>query len=115
MRTEISFNTVRSIAGAFPEAVEGTSYGTPAFFVGKTLFVRLHQDGDLLVVRIDPDERVLLLEASPETYTLTDHYVNYPWILVRMANIGKRELKGLLTEAHRLATAGGPRKRMRKS
>jgi len=50
----ISFDTVRELAGGLPGAVEGTSYGTPAFHVGKTLFVRQHQDGESLVVRIDP-------------------------------------------------------------
>ena len=52
----ISFDTVREIAGGLPGAVEGTSYGTPAFHVGKTLFVRQHQDGESLVVRIEPEE-----------------------------------------------------------
>jgi hypothetical protein len=48
----ISFDTVREIAGGLPGAVEGTSYGTPAFHVGKTLFVRQHQDGESLVARL---------------------------------------------------------------
>lgn len=100
----VSFDTVRKIAKALAGAIEGTSYGTPAFHVGKTLFVRQHQDGDLLVVRIKPEERALRLKASPLTYTLTDHYVNYPWILVRMAKIGRQELQELLTEAWRLCT-----------
>ena len=41
----VSFDTVREIARQLPGAVEGTSYGTPAFLVGKALFVRQHQDG----------------------------------------------------------------------
>ena len=110
----VSFDTVRTIAGSLPGAVEGTSYGTPAFFVGETLFVRQHQDGDILVVRIDPEERAWLLKANPKVYTLTDHYVNHPWILVRMATVAPEELQELLREACRLAAEADPRGRPKK-
>jgi hypothetical protein len=100
----ISFDTVREIAEGLPGAVEGTSYGTPAFHVGKTLFVRQHQDGESLVVRIEPDERAVRVATDPKTYSVTDHYVNYPLVLVRMAGIKRRDLKELLEEAWRLGT-----------
>jgi hypothetical protein len=103
----ISFDTVREIAGGLPGAVEGTSYGTPAFHVGKTLFVRQHQDGESLVVRIEPEERAVRVAADPKTYSVTDHYVNYPWVLVRMASVRRRELKELLKDAWRLGATQG--------
>ena len=40
-----TWETVQAIARALPGAVEGMSYGTPAFHVRKKLFVRLHQSG----------------------------------------------------------------------
>jgi hypothetical protein len=104
----VSFDTVREIACELPGAVEGTSYGTPAFHVGKTLFVRQHQDGESLVIRIEPAERALLVRANPKTYSVTDHYVNYPLVLVCMANVGRKELQELLTEAWRLGAAINP-------
>src|SRR5580693_5202833 len=91
----ISFDTVREIAGGLPGAVEGTSYGTPAFHVRKTLFARQHQDGESLVVRIDPQERAVRVAADPKTYSVTDHYVNYPLVLVRMASV-KRDRKSVV-------------------
>ncbi len=99
----ISFDTVRELARGLAGAVEGTSYGTPAFHVGKTLFVRQHQDGELLVVRMEPEERAVRVAADPKTYSVTDHYVNYPWVLVSMASVKRRELRELLKEAWRLA------------
>jgi hypothetical protein len=115
----ISFDTVREIAGGLSGAVEGTSYGTPAFHVGKTLFVRQHQDGVSLVVRIDPEERAVRVAADPKTYSVTDHYVNYPFVLVRMASVERRELKELLKEAWRLGATqsevGKRRPRTRRS
>lgn len=104
----VTFDAVRQIARKLPGAIEGTSYGTPAFHVGKVLFVREHQDGESLVVRVDPQERTLLVRANPKTYLVTDHYVNYPLVLVRMDSVGRRELRELILEAWRLATARNP-------
>lgn len=98
----VTFDTVREIAHELTGAVERTSYGTPAFFVGKTLFVRQHQDGESLVVRIEPAERAVVVKAKPGTYSITDHYANHPLVLVRMASIGPEELRELLFEAWRL-------------
>ncbi len=78
----VTFETVREIANDLPGAVEGTSYGTPAFHVAKKLFVRMHQDGESLVIKIDFEERAMRIRAEPETFYITDHYRNYPWILV---------------------------------
>lgn len=99
----VSFDTVRAIARELTGAVERTSYGTPAFYVGKTLFARQHQDGQSLVIRMQPEQRALRVKADPVTYFVTEHYVNYPLILVRMAAIEQDELRDLLTEAWRLA------------
>jgi hypothetical protein len=98
----VTFDLVRSLARALPKAEEGTSYGTPAFKVGGKLFVRLHQDGESLVVKIDPGERAIWMKAEPETFYITDHYLNYPWILVRMASVDPDDLRDLLEEAWRL-------------
>jgi hypothetical protein len=101
-RPGVTFDTVREIASELAGAVERTSYGTPAFYVGKALFVRQYQDGESLVVRIEPAERALLVKANPATYSVTDHYVNHPLMLVRMADVGQQELRDLLIEAWRL-------------
>lgn len=103
----VSFGTVREIARELAGAVEGTSYGTPAFHVGKTLFVRQHQDRESLVIRIEPEQRALLVRTNPQAYSVTDHYLNYPLVLVRMAAIDRDELEELLNEAWRLAMAAG--------
>jgi hypothetical protein len=59
----VRFETVRQRALALPGVEEGTSYGTPAFKVRGKLFVRLHQSGDSLVVRIDENERAQSLRC----------------------------------------------------
>ena len=95
----LDFEAARSLAKALPGVEEGTSYGTPAFRVGKKLFARLHQDGDALVVWIDEQAREAWLARDPETFFITDHYVGHPWILVCLENVDRNDLRDLLERA----------------
>ena len=81
----VNFETVCELARELPGAEESTSYGTPAFKVKGKLFARFHQDGESLVVSVDFDEREEMMQADPEKFYITDHYRNYPWILVRLS------------------------------
>jgi hypothetical protein len=99
----VTFEQVRTFALALPHVEEGTSYGTPGFKVRGKLFVRLHQDGESLVVKIDPGERAMRMKVDPETFYITDHYLAYPWILVRISSVDLEDLRELLEEAWRLS------------
>jgi hypothetical protein len=99
---QVTFETIRALALALPHVEEGTSYGTPAFKVRGKLLARLHQDGVSLVVKIDADERTMRMKADPETFFITDHYLDYPWILVRIAKVDLDDLRELLEDAWRL-------------
>ena len=100
----MTFADVRKIALALENVQESTSYGTPAFKVRGKLVARLREDGETLVVGMDFDQREELLAADPDTYYLTDHYVNYPWILVRLPLVHADALRDLLRGAVRLAS-----------
>src|SRR5229473_8588979 len=99
----VTFDTVREIAQNLPGAGESTSYGTPAFKVKGKLFARQHQDGESLVVGVDFEEREEMMSAAPEKFYITDHYLNYPWMLVRLSKVRPDELRDLLIEAWRRA------------
>jgi hypothetical protein len=107
----VTFETVREFARALDKAEESTSYGTAAFKVGGNLFVRLHQDGESLVVRTSFEEREELMAADSDTYYITDHYLNYQWVLVRMSRVHPDALRDLLRGAWRSAATEKPRKR----
>jgi len=92
---------VRQIALTLPGAEESTSYGTPACKVKGKLFARLHQDGESLVIRVDFEERQLLMESDPEKFFITDHYLNYPWMLVRLSAVPPDQLRDLLLQSWR--------------
>jgi hypothetical protein len=101
----VSFEIARRMALALDNVEEVMSYGTPGFKVGGTLFARLHQDGDALVLRTDFEQRAELMAADPETYFITDHYLNYEWILVRLGRVHPEALRDLLRGAWRSAAA----------
>jgi hypothetical protein len=92
---------VRAAALALPDVEESTSYGTPAFKRRGKLLARMHQDGEWLVVRIDPEERDLILRAAPRTFLSTPHYDGSPYLLLRLASATQAELKRALAEGCR--------------
>jgi hypothetical protein len=108
----VTFEIARRMARALDHAEEVSSYGTPGFKVDGVLFARLHQNLDALVVRMDFEQRAALMEADPETYFITDHYLNYEWVLLRFDRVTPDALRDLLRGAWRAAAADkGKRKR----
>jgi hypothetical protein len=56
-----------------------------------------------LVVATTFEEREEMMQADPETYYITDHYLKYPWVLVRLSRVSPEALRDLLNRALRLA------------
>jgi hypothetical protein len=82
----MTFDDVRKIALAWPEVEDGSSYGTSALKVRKKMLVRLKEDGDSLVMPSVPqDERAMLVEKEPKVFYFTDHYRDYPMVLIRLS------------------------------
>jgi hypothetical protein len=101
----VTFETVRKIALSLENSEEGKSYGTAAFKVRGALFLRLKEDGESLVVRTDFEQRDALIAEDPETYYITDHYLKYPWVLVRLSRIDPDAMRDLIRMAWRSAAA----------
>jgi hypothetical protein len=100
--TSTTFEDVCEAAHALPGVENGTSYGTRALKVSGKLIARLHQDLDCLVLRVNLLDREILLQAAPEIFFITEHYRNYPWVLVRFAALEKHALPDLMERAWRL-------------
>ncbi|OOQ58258.1 MmcQ/YjbR family DNA-binding protein [Mucilaginibacter pedocola] len=80
-----------------PGVTEKLCFGTPAFYVNKKTFTRIWEDGETLVV--GSTERDNLIAANPNVYFVTDHYLNYDYVLVHLAQADPEELKPLLIQA----------------
>jgi hypothetical protein len=115
MENKTTFETVRKIASAIPGVKESTSpRGTSLKVGGKMLActaINKSAEPNSLVVWMDIDQRAALLAEAPETYYITDHYVNYPCVLVRVSSINADALRDLLRSACRFVSGGETRKR----
>jgi hypothetical protein len=98
-KRKLSLAVIRRTVSALPGAEEGTSYGTPAWRHKGKLLARLHQDGESIVLKVGNETRDHLLEADPETFFITDHYVGYPTVLARLDRLSAADLKKLLMRA----------------
>ncbi|UQD73780.1 MmcQ/YjbR family DNA-binding protein [Bradyrhizobium japonicum] len=112
----MTFDDVRKFALTWPEVEDGTSYGTPALKMRKKMLVRLKEDGDSLVVPDVPiDERAMLIESQPRIFYFTDHYADYPIVLIRLSRAKRaivepflrRRWRGLASKAARAAFDAG--------
>jgi hypothetical protein len=93
----VTFDDLRNIALLWPEVEDGTSYGTPALKVRKKLLARLKEDGDSLVMPGVPfEERDMLVESQPRVFYFTDHYRDYPMVLIRLSKAKRATVEPLL-------------------
>jgi hypothetical protein len=97
-----TIETVRQLALALPEVSEKLCHGTPAFYVRQKLLARLREDGETLAIKIDYAEREFRIMASPEVFFVTDHYVGYPMMLVRLPLVQAEDLHTLLAQGWRM-------------
>jgi hypothetical protein len=104
----VDFETVRNIGLVLPGVEESTAYGVPALKIHGELLACLPSNRSAepgsLVVRMDFDDRAELLAAHPDIYYVTDHYVGYSAVLVRLSRVSSDMLRDLLGMAHKFVT-----------
>ena len=113
-RRTIDFDTVQKIGLALPGVEASTAYGAPALKVrGKLMAcVPTHRSAEpnSLVLRVGFDDRAELLAADPDVYYVTDHYLNYTYVLVRLSRVTPDVLRDLLGMAHKFVAAHDARR-----
>lgn len=88
---------VVEIALKWPEVVEGISYGEPSLKVRKRLLTRTRKEDDSIVfLDVLSEEREMLIEASPQTFFVEDHYRNHDIVLAHLERISPSEVEALL-------------------
>jgi hypothetical protein len=109
------FARVRKMGLALPGTEESISWRSPSLKLRGRMYAVMasHKSAEpgTLVVILPIEQRDELIAADPDTYYLTDHYVNYPSLLVRLKRIGDDALRDLLLAAWRLAGTMKPRTR----
>jgi hypothetical protein len=97
------WETVRELASRLPEVEESASHGGhPALRVRGKLFAWMSPKREAegaLALRVEADEKPLILESDPNVYFETPHYRGYPAVLVRLDLIGPDELAERVEDA----------------
>lgn len=93
----MTYDEVRQIALKLPGVEDSTSYGTPSLKVKGKFMTRLREDGDTIVMTgVESDERAMLIETRPEMFYVTDHYLGWPTVLIRLSNADAAMVEKLL-------------------
>ena len=112
------FDIVREMAAALPDVKESRVRGGPSLWVHGTLLacpaVHRSAEPNSVVVKIAREQRAKLIAEDPDVYYVTDHYVAYSSVLVRLGRIRRDALKTLLLMAWQFAREEAPRRAARK-
>jgi hypothetical protein len=95
----MTYEDVVRLALALPDVEESTSYGTPSLKARGRFLARIKEDGVTLALRCPFELREILLRDEPDVFHLTDHYRDYPAVLVRLPRIKVPRLKLVLKQA----------------
>ena len=117
-RKTLTLDVVRELAQALPGVEESTSWGAQSWKVrGKMMAcqaINKSAEPNSLGVMIPFEQRDELIAAQPDVYYVTDHYVNYPSVVVRLSRVHRDSLRDLLGMASRFVGETTRKSRPRK-
>jgi hypothetical protein len=87
------------IAGQKPTCIAGRGTRLSAWRTGRPSAPSRERDGGGLAVRVDREEKHLLLQSNPEVYFCSPHYARYPGVQIRLELIEADELRDRLEDA----------------
>ena len=94
-----------------PNVTEGRSYGYPSFLLNGRFLARFRDDDTVLVLVLPSiDHRDVLMQMDPKAFFFTDHYRNYPAVLIRLAAVPRALLADLVKESWKHVSALPPRR-----
>jgi len=82
----------------------------PSFLLNGRFLARFRDENTVLVLQLATiGERDVLMELDPGAFFFTEHYRNYPAVLVRLAEVAAPLLTDVVTESWRHVNALPPR------
>jgi hypothetical protein len=78
----------------------------PSFLLDGRFFARFRDDDTVLVLQLGTmAEREVLMQLDPRAFFFTEHYRNYPAVLIRLAEVPRSLLVDVVMEARRQVAA----------
>lgn len=86
------------IARAIPGAHDKLWFRKPAIFCHDRFLTKVHDTEAAMLLQVGSLEmRDMMLQAEPGLFYITDHYRNFPFVLMRLSAATARSLKDMLT------------------
>jgi len=112
----IEVAAVRRLLLERPGVMEGRSYGLPSFLLNGRFLARFRDDDTVLVLQLATiGERDVLMELDERSFFFTDHYRNYPAVLVHLAEVPPSLLGDVIKECWQHVAALPPKRRRAKT
>jgi len=106
----------RRLLLSLPGVARGRSYGLPSFLLDGRFFARFRDDDTVLVLQLSTiAEREVLMDLDPSAFFFTEHYRNYPAVLIRLAEVPNPLLVDVVKEAWRQVAASRAKRSNKKS
>jgi len=98
----VTFEQVRAIALGLPGVEERPSHEARAAFRTKRRGI-LYENSEpgVVALRMPIEARDALCSEQPKTFFITDHYRDYPYVLVRLKAVNRPLLVELIEDAWR--------------
>jgi hypothetical protein len=97
------YQRVLDIAERLPGVESTRAYGTPCIKVDGKILARLRSESEGgLALRCDFPERQMLMQADPAAFYLTDHYLDWPMVLINLAEVRWAAMPNLIETAWRM-------------
>jgi hypothetical protein len=91
---------VRALAAGLPRTTEALVRGCVKFRVGRIVYLAFSRDGTVMGFAFPREWREALVHSEPDKFMLpSGGDLRYNWVLVRLAAIDEREMRGLVLDA----------------
>jgi hypothetical protein len=92
----------RALALALPESAVADHMGVPSFRVAGKIFAQLSADGATGLVKLALPEQAARVAAEPQRYWVPQHWSQFGWTHVLLADLAAPDMRDLLTASWRL-------------
>jgi hypothetical protein len=109
-------NEAWKIILAVPGAENRLWFNQPSGFLHDRFLAKVHHKEEAVTLQVGSMEmRDMMLEAEPKLFYITDHYRNFPFVLIRLKALSAKVLKEIVTGRARQLAEMPPPKRPKKS
>lgn len=105
----VPLEDVRRLLLGLGDVSVGRYYGLPCFLLKGRFLARFRDDDTVLVLQLATiDDRDFLMQLEPRAFFFTEHYRDYPAVLVRLSEVPRALLTSVVQDCWRHVAALPP-------